>query len=229
MNLTDFRELVSSLGLDDNAKIALLAGKVGLDDYQLVLVTSDGALVSEDNAGNGGWNDYTMAASSIPLAHSSAPALSLFRDGLYLPAFVGTGGNVKDAFVSIHIEHDYKPGTSLYPHVHWSHKVASPSGSVKWGIEYSVSKGHQLGVFPSSTTVYLTQAAGATYTHHIVEVSDGDAIPSTNVEPDSVVLLRLFRDPTDGGDTFEDDAFLVAVDLHYRSTGLFTNEKVSPF
>ena len=75
----------------------------------------------------------------------------------------------------------------------------------------------------------MTQAAGAQYTHQIAEVSDDDAIPATNLEPDSVIKLRIFRDPADADDTFENDAFLLFVDIHYQSDGAFTVGKVSPF
>jgi len=179
--------------------------------------------------GGGGWNDYIVTANSIPIAHASAPALTLYRDGLYLPAFVGTGVLVKDVYTSIHIEHDYLPGTKLYPHIHWSHIIAVPSGDVKWTIEYSVAKGHSVGAYPASTTISKVQTAGAQYTHHIAEVSDDDAIPSDNVEPDSVVIMRISRDPADVADTFENNAYLIAVDIHYQSKILYTNEKVSPF
>jgi hypothetical protein len=153
----------------------------------------------------------------------------LFRDGLYLPAFTGVGIQANYVYCAIHIQHDYMPGTPLYPHVHWSHINAAPSGDVKWNFEYSVSKGHSVGTFGASTTVSKVQTAAAQYTHHIAEVADGDVIPATNVEADSVVLIRLFRDPSDGADTFADDAYLVAIDLHYKSQMCLTNEKASPF
>jgi hypothetical protein len=179
--------------------------------------------------GGGGWNDYVISGLSLPLAHVNAPTLTLFRDGLYLPAFVGTGIQSQYVYAAIHIQHDYLPGTPLYPHVHWTHINAAPTGSVKWQIEYSVSKGHSVGTFGASTTVSVVQAAAAQYTHHIAEVADGDVIPATNVEPDSVVLIRLIRDPADAADDFADDAYLVAIDLHYKSQMCLTNEKASPF
>ena len=177
----------------------------------------------------GGWNDYIVVATSISIAHASAPALTVFRDGIQKPAFPGTGVLVKEVWVDIHIEHDYKAGTNLYPHIHWSHIVAAPTGNVKWGVEYTLSKGHQVGTFGATTTVYIVQTTGIQYTHHIGEVSDADSIPFANVEPDTIVSLRVFRDPADAEDTFEADAYLYAVDLHYQSDGSLTTGKVSPF
>ena len=177
----------------------------------------------------GGWNDYIVAASSISITHASAPVLTVYRGGIWKPAFTGTGVLTKEVWVDIHIEHDYRMGTALYPHIHWSHIIGAPSGNVKWQIEYMLAKGHSVGTFPAPTTVSVVQAAAAQYTHQIAEVSDANSIPSTNVEPDTIVSIRLFRDPSDASDTFENDAYLYAVDLHYQSTGFYTNEKVSPF
>lgn len=177
----------------------------------------------------GGWNDYEIDALALDISHATAPSRATFIGNLSGLAFIGTGVNIKDVECSIHIKHDYKFGTAVYPHVHWSHIIASPTGNVKWGIEYSVSKGHSKGTFPPTTTVYVTQAAGAQYTHQIVEVSDADVIPATNLEPDSVIKLRIFRDPADAEDTFENDAYLMFVDIHYQSDGVYTVEKVSPF
>jgi len=177
----------------------------------------------------GGWNDYIVTATSIDIAHASAPVRTLFVTPHYLPVFTGTGVNAKDVTVAIHIEHDYRTGTKLYPHIHWSHIIASPTGSVKWTVNYIVAKGHSVGTYPSNTAISVTQVAGAQFAHHIAEVSETDAIPSTSIEPDSVVIVTLSRNPADAADTFENDAYLIAIDLHYQSTGLYTNEKVSPF
>lgn len=197
----------------------------GFDQFAL---NEDGS-IAIPFLGGGGFNDYTIAADSLPLAHATAPTSKVFRGGIFLPAFTGTGGNLKEVFASVHIQHDYLPGTKVFPHIHWSHIIESPSGDVKWSFEYSVITGFSSGVFPASTTVSVTETAGTQYAHQISEVSEGDAIPSTNLEPDSVVVIRLFRDPTDGSDTFENDAFLINVDLHYQSRLTYTNEKVRPF
>jgi hypothetical protein len=175
-----------------------------------------------------GWNDYLAPGLNLPRSAGSAPAIKPFRGNLNALAFAGNTGT-EETWCSIHILHDYKPGTKIYPHVHWSHDTASPSGDVKWQIEYSVAKGHSGGVFPAATTISLIQTAEAQYTHQIIETSDGDAIDATNLEPDTVILFRLFRDANDGADTFENDAFMLYLDIHLESDRILTNEKVSPF
>lgn len=175
-----------------------------------------------------GFNDYLSPGLTLPRTGANAPAVKTFRGNLQALAFGGATG-VDETWISIHILHDYKDGTKLYPHVHWSHNNASPSGDVSWKIEYSVAKGHSGGVFPSTTSFALTQTADAQYTHHIIETGDGDAIDATNLEPDSVILFRVYRDAGDGADTFGDDAFLLYFDMHFTSDRILTHEKVSPF
>ena len=197
----------------------------GYPDYTL---NPDGSLTLPF-LGGGGFNDYTIAASNLPRAHATAPSLTNFRGNIDLPAFTGTGGASQELFGSIHIQHDHMPGTKLFPHIHWSHIIASPTGDVKWQFEYTVMTGFSSGVFGAPTTVSIIETAGTQYAHQIAAIADNDAIPSTNLEPDTLVLFRIFRDPSDGSDTFENDAFLLAIDVHYQSQLAFTNEKARPF
>lgn len=176
-----------------------------------------------------GFNDYLGSGLALPKGGANQPSLLEFRNGIYLTAFTGAGGSIEESWTSFHILHDYEAGKKAFPHVHWSHNNASPSGDVVWKIDYSVSKGHSGGIFPAPTTISLQQTAEAQYTHHIIETSEGNAIPATDLEPDTVVIIRIYRDPTDGNDDFEDNAFLLNVDLHYESDGMLTNEKVRPF
>jgi hypothetical protein len=175
-----------------------------------------------------GWNDYLSPGLTLPRTGANAPTISTLRGNLQALAFAGNTG-IDETFCSIHILHDYKDGTKIYPHVHWTHNNATPSGDVKWQIEYSVAKGHSGGAFPAATTISLTETAGAQYTHHVIETSEGDAIDATNIEPDTVILFRLFRDADDGADTFADDAFLLYLDIHFESDRILTPEKVNPF
>jgi hypothetical protein len=122
---------------------------------------------------------------------------------------------MNEAWVAIHIEHDYAPETTIYPHIHWS-TTGTNTGTCRWGLDYMVSKGHGQEAFPAQTTVYVEQAAGGTaYTHYIAEVADGDVIPVTSLEVDSLVMMRVFRDGAHGNDTLTDAAYGLFVDLHY--------------
>jgi hypothetical protein len=82
----------------------------------------------------------------------------------------------------------------------------------------------------STTTVRVTQAGSNTaWMHHIAEVSIADVIPSTNLETDGLIIMRVFRDATNVLDTLTDTAFLLLADLHYQSDKEATPNKNYPF
>ena len=177
----------------------------------------------------GGWNDFLMPGLILPRTAANAPVITTFRGNIEALAFQNGGAQPRETWSSLHVLHNYRTGTKIFPHIHWSHNNATPSGDVKWQIEYSIAKGHSGGTFPAATTISLIQTAGAQYEHMLIETSSGDAIPAAEAEPDSVILFRVFRDSGDGEDTFADDAFLLFLDLHFQTDGMMTNEKVRPF
>lgn len=175
-----------------------------------------------------GWTDYLSSLSSGKTAGSSVPTWSTFRDGIKGFAFSPTGGD--EIWISFHINHDFKLGTAIYPHVHWSPNTTS-TGTVRWGVEYTAAKGHQQSNFGSSNTIYIEQTVGSAdqYGHYIAESSDGDAISSDELEVDALVLMRIFRDGSHVNDTFPDDVFGFFVDLHVQIDRFSTLNKSPNF
>lgn len=174
-----------------------------------------------------GFNDLLFSGESLARPAAGSPTLTTFRGNVMLYAFDGSSG-VDAAFFTAHVLHDYIPGTKIFPHIHWSHIIGSPSGDVVWQVEYTVAKGHTIQAFPATTTIELQQTAGAQFVHHLIETSDADAIVSTDLEPDSVITGRIFRDAGHSNDTFANDAYLLHIDFHYESDTIMTNEKVRP-
>lgn len=171
------------------------------------------------------YNDYLTSGLAVTVG-ASAPDLVELRNGIYLRAFDGAATS-EQAFFSVHILHDIAPGSNPTFHVHWTHKVASPSGNVKWFIDYSVAKGYSTGTFGAPNTLSSIQEAGAQYTHHITP--DDDMTVTESLEPDTLLLCRIYRNPADGDDTFADDAMLVNIDLHYQIGQTGTSERNRPF
>jgi hypothetical protein len=171
------------------------------------------------------FSDYLVSGTAVRLG-ATPPDMAELRDSLYLPAFDGAT-LTEEVYFTVHVLHDIRPGSTPTFHVHWTHNNASPTGDVKWQIDYSLSKGYSAGTFPAPTTVTTTQTAGAQYTHHI---TDDDDMPLTgDFEPDAAIICRLYRDSTDSADTFADDAFLVQVDMHYEIAAFGTQDRNRPF
>jgi hypothetical protein len=136
---------------------------------------------------------------------------------------------MNEVWAVYHVKHDYAPGTVMYSHTHWT-TLGVNTGVVRWGFEYTVAKGYTQQVFPATTTVYKELAASGTPLMHMIsEVAVGDAIPAANLEPDSLILMRVFRDAANAADTCTDTAFLLLADLHYQSDRVHTLNKNFPF
>jgi len=172
------------------------------------------------------YDDYIIPGISLGKTATNPPDLVELRNGIYLNAFDQTTS--EQGFFAVHLLHDLKYGTDMTWHVHWTHNNASPSGAVKWNIDYSMAKGYETDTFDAPTTITTTQTAAAQYTHHITP--DDMTVPfSASMEPDSVIIGRIYRDAGDAADTFADDAFLIQFDLHYQMAQYGTEERNRPF
>jgi hypothetical protein len=176
-----------------------------------------------------GWRDNLASFSQGRIAGANVPTWSQVVGGIYAYDFSPTAMN--EIWLNFHVDHDYCPGSVMYPHVHFL-PSDNNAGVVRWGIEYMVAKGHGQQAFPgSTTTVYLDVpvAANSLRNHIISETSLVDAIPATNLEPDAVILCRYFRDAAHGNDTYGAKVWGIYGDLHYLSDRLSTASKAPDF
>lgn len=173
-----------------------------------------------------GWRDNIVMLVPQP-GNPESPELNIFRQGIH--AYNFAAGQNTEACAYFHVDHDYAMGTALYPHVHWAIQ-SGETGTIRWGVEYTIAKGHQQMAFGETTTVYVEQAStGTPYMHYIAEVNLANAIPGTNIEPDTLILCRFFRDGAHPNDTLAADAFVFCVDLHYQADRATTPNKTVPF
>lgn len=175
-----------------------------------------------------GWRDNIVEL-KVDSSSPNAPTLAAIRGGILGWQF--PTDELTEAHSAWHIDHDYAMGTKLYLHVHWV-CATTDIGTVRWGFEYSVAKGHQQQAFPTTTTVYVEQATtGTAYMHYVGEVSQTDAIDgqTLGIEPDTVILCRLFRDGAHANDTLNASVFGVFLDLHYEADKATTINKAPNF
>jgi hypothetical protein len=176
-----------------------------------------------------GWKDLFGPFSTGKVAGSNVPVWTAFRDGLYNYSFTATA--LKELWMSFHFNHDWAPGTPIYPHIHYSPFTDEASGVVRWGIEFSYSKGHGQDVFPASQTVYLEQTveANSQYKHYIVETADSAALENELFEVDGIIQMRIFRDGAHVNDTYAGNVAGLFVDIHYQSDRDTTVNKAPSF
>lgn len=175
-----------------------------------------------------GWRDNIIEL-KVDASSPNSPTLDPFRGGILAWNF--PAGETTEAHAAWHIDHDYATGTKLYFHVHWS-PTTSSMGTVRWGFEFTIAKGHQQEPFPATQTVYVEQASlGVPYMHYVAEVSEANAIDGVvyGIEPDTVIMVRMFRDGAHANDTFPDAAYGLFLDLHYQASQATTPNKFPPF
>jgi hypothetical protein len=141
---------------------------------------------------------------------------------------------MREGFVDYHVKHEWKPGTMMYPHVHFGVQ-AQDTGTIRWGFEYTWAnrKGSVKGYtkFQTPQIIYLeyTLTAADDYEHIVVEAPEGQGLDGTNMEVDAMILCRLFRDAEHVNDTFAHEAFAMNVDLHTETDRYATPLRVTPF
>lgn len=177
--------------------------------------------------GAAGWDDMIGSLAAGNTTNTNDPTWAAFRGGIYAWRFAA--GAMNEVWISFHVNHEYAPGTVIYPHIHWA-TSGTNTGTVRWGIEYTIAKGYDRDAFPAPTTVYIEQAApGIAYQHMIAEVDIGNVIPATHLETDAIVMVRVFRDAAHANDTCTDPAFGLYCDLHYQKRAFSTPNRNYPF
>ena len=173
-----------------------------------------------------GWDDITADLGGGKTAGANVPTWSTFRNGIQ--AYQFSASQMKEVWITFHVKHDYKDGTAVYPHIHFS-PTGGGTGVVRWGFEYSVARGHDQEAFPTTTTVYVNYniATSKQYQHLIAEVTDADAFDA--YEADTLILMRVFRDAANAADTFAGTVHAFTADIHFQGDRQFTKYKSPPF
>jgi hypothetical protein len=168
-----------------------------------------------------GWRDLEMAVTGAA-SGGAAPTATVF----------GPTGNIKQSafavndsvYLSAHVPHDIKPGSTMYVHVHWSTN-GTDLNTVKWQLAIINAKGHNQANFNADAVLTLEEAAhGTAWRHMITE----DAVGITALEVDSLILVELKR-ITNGGVNNGDAVFGLYVDFHYESQQYATPKRVPDF
>ncbi len=189
-----------------------------------------------------GWHDL-LGEPQVRAIGANDPTWSVYRGTIRQFQYSNVAMN--ETWYTYHIPHDYFPGSDLFVHVHWSQIVvdtggaAGVPGNVKWYCDISYAKGHgtpggAADAFTATITVSITQQGSTTqYGHMLGEtiMTDNGAalINRSRIEPDGVILLRMYRNPADAADTLNQPPFVHYVDIHYQTTNIGTKQKAPNF
>jgi hypothetical protein len=153
---------------------------------------------------------------------TTKPNWKLFVDpDMYTWEFIDGASN-RELFFIVQLPHDYKEGSTIYPHVHWSSKVAAGTQRIKWVLTYQWVNHTENFAATSSGSASGYTLAGANpsrsvnaYEHVITPLGSG--IDGTGKKISSILMCRLYRDGSDTtNDDFTGSGFLLSFDFHYE-------------
>lgn len=175
--------------------------------------------------GTEGYKDLTSSVSGAKVPPANAPTATSFGPA-HTPQRLEFAFAVNDyVFIeAFHVDHDIKPNSLAYPHVHWSTNGTN-TGNVKWELTIMRALGHQQAAFGTPTVVFIEQAAvGTAWEHMVAEDTTG----VTMYEPDELILVTLRRVAASSSEN-TDTVFGLTVDFHYQSDRETTPQRAPDF
>jgi len=187
-----------------------------------MVIEADGTFRLDNNATV--WNDLMVFPDATTKGGSNPPEWgTAFKknaggtsQGVYLWMF--SPSIEEELYFTVQIPHDYKVGSDLYPHVHWTTATGTPSGSnVVWGLEYTlVAVG---GSFPNTviiTSNSLIPECGTPAAAGLHLITPFSPVSGAGLDISSVMVCRLFRAVGNASDTFSSSVGLLGFDIHYE-------------
>jgi hypothetical protein len=173
---------------------------------------------------NTDWDDLRVPITNVKLAGIKDPGFAVFKTngagstGVYTYWF--DKDTEEEVFFSCQMPHNWKEGTDIHPHVHWTPKTdgTTSASRVCWGLEYTWS--NITGSFGNTSISYANLPISYTGSpiadaHYLTELPD---ISGAGKTFSSMLICRLFRDATSSGssDSYGYDAGLLEFDFHYE-------------
>jgi hypothetical protein len=239
---------ISSTGVDDGTgEVTINALLIGDDSYPKrlegnILIVPENSNYQDDNNhllqvnGNAVFNDTIIQKVGGGYGWRDLIGIIEPTDRSIMGLFIGNikkyqfrHNNTNDELsVTFHLDHDYAMGTPIYPHIHWG-SIDNNSGNIRWGFEYAVAKGHGQEIFSNNTVIYIDTSNINSRRHMVSEVTDSFVIPANLLEPDTLIIARIFRDINNETNKYNYPVFLLSVDLHYQTDRHSTKNRAPSF
>ncbi len=194
-----------------------------------LVIDPDGSFSLEGNAT--AFNDITVPLFNSRLGQTNQAQWAQVKTngsgsrGVYTFTFQdqSSASNEEEVFFTVQLPHNWKEGTVLYPHLHWSPQGAS-TGNVVWGLEYSWINYDATTplAFPNTTLITATTAAIASgdVDKHLITAFSSLTPGVNNNKISSILMCRLYRKSADAADTYTGNAAVLSFDFHYEIDGV---------
>ena len=152
--MTEINLLKSSAGLSPNPSLNSLT------------VTND---IKVWQGQNGGWRDIISEVNARASGSNSPTFTRLGTSPFYAYKFaVDT-----ECWMNFHLNHDYAPGTAVFPHVHYT-TDGTATIPIRWEFAIAVAKGHGQEAFNVPTPIIITVDSvpiASAWSHMVAEIA----------------------------------------------------------
>lgn len=195
--------ITSSIAGDGHTKLGDIAG----GNYSEI--EPDGILKFNGNATV--WRDINLSGASLVPGGSAAPDPINFVDSNLLVYGFDGGTLTERLYGSCEMQHDYKEGSDIELHIHWTPTTADV-GTVQWKVYYSWQN-NAGAVFAPATllTPTASNSGGVAWANNYTSVA---TVSGAGKTINSQLVFQIFRVPTE--DTYTGDAALIQFGIHYQ-------------
>ena len=167
------------------------------------------------------WDDLRIVPGAFEFSGSADPSLGAWQPqgaGATFQLYIFQKND--EAFASVQMPHNYKEGTDLKVHLHWTPRDRGNEengNTVGWKVDYTVSNINS--AFPASSTADLSDACSGTDHQH--EITSSVTVSGTGLTISHMIMLRIYRTDTGADDTWvgttvAQSPALLEVDFHYQ-------------
>jgi len=174
------------------------------------------------------WDDMRIVPGAVSFPGVADPALVTWQpSGSGISTYVYEFDNGDYVSAIIQLSHEYKQGSDLKPHIHWTPKSrgsAESGKTVAWEIEYSIANVGD--VFPAMQTIQLTDTVTGTNDEH--EITSSGTIDGTGIKESAIIVLNIKRGSTDTWSTNTNGNMpaWLECDIHYQKDKLGTTTEI---
>jgi hypothetical protein len=189
------------------------------------LIEADGTIMLEGSAT--AYNDIVVPLFNSRLGNDRQPTWSPMKNdggtsrGIYTFTFEdqSSANNEQEVFFSVQMPHNWKEGTTVYPHVHWAPQAAT-AGNVVWGLEYTwVNYDATTPLTFANTTIITATSADVAFgdvDKHLITAFSSITPSASQNKISSILMCRFFRKSADSNDDYNGNAAVLSFDLHYE-------------
>ena len=157
------------------------------------------------------WKDINIGGVSLTRQANKQPDLVAINGTNILTYAFDGASSEEEVHGGFEIQHDYKEGTDLIPHLHL-YPTTTGAGNIKFFLDYYIKEN---GLAPVTGTTSFVIAAGGTAWEELRSNFDS-VIDGSTITIGAQCSFKLYRDPTDAEDTYGADVAISTFGVHYE-------------